>query len=140
MAKFSAEEVDALQAGGNERARQIYLKEWDPHRNYFPDGSNLHRLRDFIKHVYIDRKYAGVRRNDKLSMVKASAKEDLQERHSFETSRRGAREEFFHTDDARRDDFFERHSFEHSFLSRNDGRNLKNHIDQEIALDTNKKC
>ncbi|CDP18429.1 unnamed protein product [Coffea canephora] len=113
MAKFSAEEVDALQAGGNERARQIYLKEWDPHRNYFPDGSNLHRLRDFIKHVYIDRKYAGVRRNDKLSMVKASAKEDLQERHSFETSH----------------DFFERHSFEHSFLSRNDGRNLKNHID-----------
>nr|XP_027081427.1 probable ADP-ribosylation factor GTPase-activating protein AGD14 isoform X1 [Coffea arabica] len=129
MAKFSVEEVDALQAGGNERARQIYLKEWDPHRNYFPDGSNLHRLRDFIKHVYIDRKYAGVRSNDKLSMVKASAKEDLQERHSFETSRHGAREEFFHTDDARRDDFFERHSFEHSFLSRNDGRNLKNHID-----------
>ncbi|KAJ0090165.1 hypothetical protein Patl1_12841 [Pistacia atlantica] len=59
MAKFSAEEVSALQAAGNERARQIYLKGWDPYRNSYPDGSNLHRLRDFIKHVYVDRKYTG---------------------------------------------------------------------------------
>ncbi|XP_044462874.1 probable ADP-ribosylation factor GTPase-activating protein AGD14 [Mangifera indica] len=59
MAKFSAEEVSALQAAGNERARQIYLKGWDPHRNSYPDGSNLRKLRDFIKHVYVDRKYTG---------------------------------------------------------------------------------
>ncbi|KAL3500466.1 hypothetical protein ACH5RR_039559 [Cinchona calisaya] len=134
MAKFSAEEVAALQAGGNERARQIYFKAWDPQRNYFPDGSNLHRLRDFIKHVYIDRKYAGgAMSNDKLPMVKAGAKDDYQERHSFETSSYGAREDFFkfRTDDARREDFFERHSFEKSFPSRRtDDRNLRNHIDE----------
>ncbi|XP_059461778.1 probable ADP-ribosylation factor GTPase-activating protein AGD14 [Corylus avellana] len=59
MAKFSTEEVSALQAGGNERARQIYFKDWDPQRHSYPDGSNLHRLRDFIKHVYVDRKYTG---------------------------------------------------------------------------------
>ncbi|CAN1785362.1 Probable ADP-ribosylation factor GTPase-activating protein AGD14 [Linum perenne] len=61
MAKFSAEEVGALQAGGNERARQIYFKDWDAQRNSYPDGSNLHRLRDFIKHVYVERKYTGER-------------------------------------------------------------------------------
>lgn len=33
-------------------------------------SSNLLRLRDFIKHVYIDQKYAGAMGNDKLSMVK----------------------------------------------------------------------
>ncbi|KAL6957037.1 hypothetical protein U1Q18_047378 [Sarracenia purpurea var. burkii] len=38
MAKFNAEEVTALQAGGNERARKIYFKEWDPQRHSFPDG------------------------------------------------------------------------------------------------------
>ncbi|EOY31345.1 ArfGap/RecO-like zinc finger domain-containing protein, putative [Theobroma cacao] len=69
MAKFSEEEVNALQAAGNERARQIYFKAWDPQRNSLPDGSNLHRLRDFIKHVYVERKYAGERR-DRLPSVR----------------------------------------------------------------------
>ncbi|CAN0906978.1 Probable ADP-ribosylation factor GTPase-activating protein AGD14 [Linum grandiflorum] len=70
MAKFSAEEVSALQAGGNERARQIYFKEWDSLRNSNPDGSNLHRLRDFIKHVYVERKYTGERSHDKLRKLR----------------------------------------------------------------------
>ncbi|OMO52328.1 Arf GTPase activating protein [Corchorus capsularis] len=65
MAKFSEEEVNSLQAAGNERAREIYFKAWDPQRHSSPDGSNLHRLRDFIKHVYVDRKYAG-ERSDRL--------------------------------------------------------------------------
>ncbi|RVX19477.1 putative ADP-ribosylation factor GTPase-activating protein AGD14 [Vitis vinifera] len=49
MAKFTTEEVTALQAGGM---------------------SNLHKLREFIKHVYVDRKYTGERNVDKLPMVK----------------------------------------------------------------------
>ncbi|KAM1200737.1 hypothetical protein ACFX2I_016976 [Malus domestica] len=61
MAKFNAEEVSALQAGGNERVRQIYFKDWDPQYHSYPDASNLHGLRSFIKHVYIDRKYTGER-------------------------------------------------------------------------------
>ncbi|KAJ8446900.1 hypothetical protein Cgig2_013201 [Carnegiea gigantea] len=59
MAKFTSEEVSALQASGNERARQIYFKTWDPHRNFFPDNSNIHKLRGFIKHVYVERRYTG---------------------------------------------------------------------------------
>ncbi|XP_057985920.1 uncharacterized protein LOC110641656 isoform X3 [Hevea brasiliensis] len=73
MAKFKAEEVSALQAGGNERARQLYFKEWDPQRNSYPDGSNLHRLRDFIKHVYVDRKYSGERRHERLPKLRLTS-------------------------------------------------------------------
>ncbi|CAI0416905.1 unnamed protein product [Linum tenue] len=70
MAKFSYEEVNALQTGGNERARQIYFKYWDEHRNSYPDGSDLHKLRDFIKHVYVERKYTGERSNEKLRRLR----------------------------------------------------------------------
>ncbi|XP_047324573.1 probable ADP-ribosylation factor GTPase-activating protein AGD14 [Impatiens glandulifera] len=60
VAKFNAEEIDALQAGGNERARQIYFKEWDLQRFPLPDGTQ-NRIRDFIKQVYVDRKFTGER-------------------------------------------------------------------------------
>ncbi|XVE98208.1 hypothetical protein REPUB_Repub03eG0085800 [Reevesia pubescens] len=59
MAKFTSQEVSALQEGGNQRAKEIYFKEWDPQRNSVPDSSNVERLRDFIKHVYVDRRYSG---------------------------------------------------------------------------------
>ncbi|EYU33121.1 hypothetical protein MIMGU_mgv1a020516mg [Erythranthe guttata] len=71
MAKFNEEEITSLQAGGNERAKQIYFKTWDSQRNYYPDGSNLQKLREFIKHVYLDRRYAGENNSsNKLSMIK----------------------------------------------------------------------
>ncbi|XP_059644462.1 probable ADP-ribosylation factor GTPase-activating protein AGD14 [Cornus florida] len=82
MAKFNAEELSALQAGGNEKARQIYLKVWDPQLHSFPDGSNLQKLRDFIKHVYVGRKFTGERSADKLPTVKVGAKEDFYERYN----------------------------------------------------------
>lgn len=59
MAKFTSQEVSALQGGGNGSAKEIYFKEWDPQRQSFPDSSNIERLRDFIKHVYVDRRYSG---------------------------------------------------------------------------------
>ncbi|KAG4194341.1 hypothetical protein ERO13_A06G048300v2 [Gossypium hirsutum] len=63
LGKFSEDEVSALQAAGNERARQIYFKAWDPQLHSFPDGSNLKRLREFIREVYVERKYTGERTN-----------------------------------------------------------------------------
>ncbi|KAJ4808702.1 ARF GAP-like zinc finger-containing protein ZIGA4 [Rhynchospora pubera] len=65
MAKFTSQEVAALQEGGNERAREIFFKEWDPQRSQFPDSSNIDRLRDFIKHVYQERRFSGDRRSSK---------------------------------------------------------------------------
>ncbi|KAD4180290.1 hypothetical protein E3N88_28881 [Mikania micrantha] len=61
MAKFTTQEVSALQGGGNASAKEIYFKEWDAQRQSFPDSSNVERLRDFIKHIYVDRRYSGDR-------------------------------------------------------------------------------
>ncbi|XP_048321171.2 probable ADP-ribosylation factor GTPase-activating protein AGD14 isoform X2 [Ziziphus jujuba] len=76
MANFTTQEVSALQEGGNQRAKDIYFKEWDPQRNSSPDSSNVERLRDFIKHVYVDRRYTGERNYDKPPRVKMGDKED----------------------------------------------------------------
>lgn len=76
MAKFTSQEVTALQGGGNKRARDIYLKEWDPQRQSAPDGSNVERLRDFIKHIYVDRRYTGEKNYGKPPSVKLGDKED----------------------------------------------------------------
>ncbi|CAK9870565.1 unnamed protein product [Sphagnum jensenii] len=61
MAKFTPAEVTSLQAGGNERGREIYLKEYDMARNSLPDSSNPEKLRNFIKHVYVERRFTGER-------------------------------------------------------------------------------
>ncbi|KAI4348520.1 hypothetical protein L6164_009234 [Bauhinia variegata] len=65
MAKFTSQEVDALQNGGNQRAREVYLKDWDFQRQRLPDSSNVNKIREFIKNVYVDRRYAGARSSDK---------------------------------------------------------------------------
>lgn len=76
MAKFTSQEVSALQGGGNASAREIYFKEWDPARQSFPDSSNVERLRDFIKLVYVDRRYSGEKSFDKPPRVKMGEGED----------------------------------------------------------------
>ncbi|KAL5153861.1 putative ADP-ribosylation factor GTPase-activating protein AGD14 [Glycine soja] len=52
MAKFTSQEVDALQNGGNQRARELYLKNWDFQRQRLPDNSNVDKIREFIRSVY----------------------------------------------------------------------------------------
>lgn len=65
MAKFTSQEVDALQRGGNQRAREIFLKDWDTQRQRLTDNSNLDKIREFIKHVYVEKRYAGGKSSDK---------------------------------------------------------------------------
>ncbi|XP_075638095.1 putative ADP-ribosylation factor GTPase-activating protein AGD14 [Castanea sativa] len=65
MAKFTSQEVEALQNGGNQRARDIYLKDWDLQRQRLPDSSNVDKIREFIKNVYVERRYAGGKTTDK---------------------------------------------------------------------------
>ncbi|RDY05928.1 putative ADP-ribosylation factor GTPase-activating protein AGD14, partial [Mucuna pruriens] len=87
MAKFSAQEVSALQEGGNERAKEIYFKEWDPQRCIIlisiSGASNIDRLRNFIKHVYVDRIFSGERTYDKPPRVKGD-KDDFYENKRME--------------------------------------------------------
>ncbi|PNY04146.1 putative ADP-ribosylation factor GTPase-activating protein [Trifolium pratense] len=86
MAKFSAQEVSALQEGGNQRAKEIFFKEWDPQSNSLPDSSNVDRLRDFIKHVYVDRRFTGERSYDKPPR---GDKDDSYENRRLETYQGG---------------------------------------------------
>ncbi|XP_038698536.1 probable ADP-ribosylation factor GTPase-activating protein AGD14 isoform X2 [Tripterygium wilfordii] len=65
MAKFTSQEVEALQIGGNQRAKELYMKDWDFQRQRFPDSGNADKVREFIKHVYVEKKYAGPKTSDK---------------------------------------------------------------------------
>ncbi|KAK9273024.1 hypothetical protein L1049_017831 [Liquidambar formosana] len=113
VAKFSAEEVSALQAGGNERARKIYFKEWDSQRHSFPDSSNIHKLRDFIKHVYVGRKYTGEISVDKLPRLKLS-----DEKESYEYRKVGA------------DTYQKSHSEKSSPVAKNDEKSFRYYYDE----------
>ncbi|KAI3742180.1 hypothetical protein L1987_59860 [Smallanthus sonchifolius] len=57
MSKFTSQEVEALQEGGNQRARETFLRDWDPREQRLPDNSNVDKVRDFIKSVYVDKKF-----------------------------------------------------------------------------------
>lgn len=65
MAKFTIQEVEALQKGGNQRARETFLTDWDPQRQRLPDSSNADKVREFIKNVYVDRRYVGGKNSDR---------------------------------------------------------------------------
>ncbi|PIN05811.1 putative GTPase-activating protein [Handroanthus impetiginosus] len=64
MAKFTFQEVDALQRGGNQRAKELFLKAWDPQRR-LPDNSNVDKVREFIKNVYVDKRYTVEKSSDR---------------------------------------------------------------------------
>ncbi|XP_071688611.1 probable ADP-ribosylation factor GTPase-activating protein AGD14 [Rutidosis leptorrhynchoides] len=57
MSKFTSQEVEALQEGGNQRARETFLRDWDPREQRLPDNSNVDKVRAFIKSVYVDKKF-----------------------------------------------------------------------------------
>ena len=79
MAKFTSQEVSSLQGGGNQRAKEIYFKEWDPQRHLLPESSNVDRLRDFIKNVYVDKRYTGDRAGDRPPRGKMGDRDDTYE-------------------------------------------------------------
>ncbi|KAL5729350.1 hypothetical protein ACHQM5_002320 [Ranunculus cassubicifolius] len=91
MAKFTSQEVSALHGGGNERAREVYFKEWDPQRHSIPDSSNVERLRDFIRHVYVDRRYSGDKSVDKPPRAKMGERDESYDNRRVDTSRGGSR-------------------------------------------------
>jgi hypothetical protein len=80
MAKFTTQEITALQEGGNERAKRIYFKGWDFERQSLPDSSDIDKLRDFIKHIYVDQRFVGERNADKPPVVKVERESSNQER------------------------------------------------------------
>ncbi|CAN8232343.1 unnamed protein product [Cochlearia groenlandica] len=87
MAKFTSQEVIALQEGGNQRAKDIYFKGLDQHQQSVPDGSNVERLRDFIKHVYVNKRYMDEKNDDKPTRGQTSDKNDYSDTRSSSGSR-----------------------------------------------------
>ncbi|KAL5678651.1 hypothetical protein ACJX0J_014782, partial [Zea mays] len=71
MAKFTSQEVSALLEGGNERAKEIYFKHWDLQGPVI-DSSDVHRLRNFIKNVYVERRYSDQRIGEHLAQAKGN--------------------------------------------------------------------
>lgn len=65
MAKFTSQEVEALQMGGNQRAKEIFLNGWDSQKQRLPDSSNVDKVRAFIKEVYVNKIYAGAKASEK---------------------------------------------------------------------------
>ncbi|MCO5558048.1 hypothetical protein L7F22_011623 [Adiantum nelumboides] len=61
MSKFSSQEVANLEAGGNEHGRDTFFKDWDSQRQPLPDSNNVDRLREFIKMVYVEKRFSGER-------------------------------------------------------------------------------
>ncbi|XP_058732310.1 probable ADP-ribosylation factor GTPase-activating protein AGD14 [Vicia villosa] len=88
MAKFTAQEVSALQEGGNQHAKEIFFKEWDPQTHSLPDSNNVDRLRNFIKHVYVDKRFTGERSYDKPPRSQGD-KDDSYENRRMETYQGG---------------------------------------------------
>nr|XP_009408380.1 PREDICTED: probable ADP-ribosylation factor GTPase-activating protein AGD14 isoform X1 [Musa acuminata subsp. malaccensis] len=92
LARFTTQEVEALQRGGNQLAREIYLKDWDMQRMRFPDSSNADKIREFIKDVYVNKKYARGNSTGKPSRdIESSKNHELEQRrassyHSFSQS------------------------------------------------------
>ncbi|VAI45349.1 unnamed protein product [Triticum turgidum subsp. durum] len=126
MAKFTAQEVTALQGGGNERAREIFFKEWDSQRNPYPDSGlpffvhvpgynfNTDKLRNFIKHVYVERRYTGERSSDRPPRGKDDKDEHSENRRS-DGNRGGSRSPPYN----------ESYSDRRSYSGRSDDRNSR---------------
>uniref|UniRef100_A0A2P2M5F2 Putative ADP-ribosylation factor GTPase-activating protein AGD14 isoform X1 n=3 Tax=Rhizophora mucronata TaxID=61149 RepID=A0A2P2M5F2_RHIMU len=91
MSKFTSQEVAALQEGGNKHAREIYLKEWDPQHQSAPDSRNVERLRNFIKHIYVDGRYSGEKNYGKPPSAKMGEREDSYETRRTDTFQGGSR-------------------------------------------------
>lgn len=124
MAKFTSQEVSALQGGGNASAKEIYLKEWDPERNSLPDSSNVERLRTFIKHVYVDRRYTGERSLDKPPRARPGEVEDYSENKKIDTYQGGSRSPPFN------DTYERRYTDRPSPGGRSDDRNYRSSYDE----------
>ncbi|CAL4930753.1 unnamed protein product [Urochloa decumbens] len=92
MSTFSTQEVEALQKGGNQRARELFLKDFDTQKMRLPDSSNIGSLREFIKAVYVERRYAGGRFSERPPRDKQNQKTHEEEHrrassyHSFSQS------------------------------------------------------
>lgn len=57
MSKWTLEEVQEIEHGGNSRAEDKWLARWDARDFPLPDGKDVAQIRDFLKKKYIDKRW-----------------------------------------------------------------------------------
>nr|GEY15471.1 probable ADP-ribosylation factor GTPase-activating protein AGD14 isoform X2 [Tanacetum cinerariifolium] len=88
MAKFTSQEVSALQGGGNASAKEIYFKEWDAQRHSFPDSSPGRRSDESSRNSYDERRSPGYDQDFKKSPARTDVVNDWRREDRFGNGRR----------------------------------------------------
>ena len=57
MSNFSVAEVDKLKSLGNEKAAQTWLARHNIRNNPIPDIRDLSRMKDFLRQIYLDKRF-----------------------------------------------------------------------------------
>ena len=57
VSKFSVEEVEELERGGNAKAFDIWMARWEPRDCPEPDNSEQGKVREFLRQKYVDKKW-----------------------------------------------------------------------------------
>jgi len=57
-AVFTEDDISAMQRGGNENCKRVWLAKWTPGpTNRLPDGSDIHELKEFMRKKYVDKRW-----------------------------------------------------------------------------------
>ncbi|KAF8715698.1 hypothetical protein HU200_026640 [Digitaria exilis] len=131
MAKFTSQEVSALQEGGNERAKEIYFKHWD-FQGPVIDSSDVYRLRTFIKNVYVERRYADQRIDEHLPQAKMQGNQDSHGNSNVDSSRRVLKSAYVGT-------YEDNHDPKHDTESLSEDRNNSNGHPVGSTVDKNNR-
>ncbi|CAN6346059.1 unnamed protein product [Urochloa humidicola] len=118
MAKFTSQEVSALQEGGNECAKEIYFKHWD-FQGPVIDSSDVDILRTFIKNIYVERRYANQRIGEHLPQAKIQGNQDSYGNNNADSSRGVLRSAYVGTHE-------DNHDLKRSIESLSEDRNNSN--------------
>ena len=57
MSVFSPEDVEEMASGGNSSHNALYMARWTPKEFPIPNGTDITKLRDFIRYKYVDKRW-----------------------------------------------------------------------------------
>ena len=55
MSKFTWEQVNDLETGGNKAAKKLWMARWSPKDYPEPDGNDIPKIREFIRKKYVEK-------------------------------------------------------------------------------------
>jgi len=76
MSKFAPEEIDGLKQGGNDVARQRWLHGWSNSDFPTPEANDEHRIREWIRVVYEEKRWTRHRHRSRSHKVASEADDE----------------------------------------------------------------